>query len=325
MSRGPDKEDAPVSAMNAEKALQRRIAVIINPAAGKPQPVLHILNQIFRQAGIQWDALVTHGAGDASQHARRAMEMGVDLIAACGGDGTVMEVGRALLGTGVPLAILPAGTGNALAVELGIPVALERAASLLCMPRLSIRTIDVGISQDLQGARPFFLRLATGLVAEIGAGTPQSLKSRFGKLAYPLSVWQWLHQQQPAHYQVDVDGKSHRVEGVACLVLNSGGIGLPGIRLSSRIQISDGVLDVLILNHANVGAMLDVLTGAIQGDFPGGEILHWQGTSIHIEARPPQPVTLDGEAAGQTPVAVQVSKQGLPVVVPPADWMQDEG
>ena len=93
--------------------------------------MLNVLNTVFREAGIDWDVFITKDAGDAERLAREAAEAGVDAVVVYGGDGTVTEAAAGLVGTEVPLAILPGGTANAIALALGIPTDLEAAAALL--------------------------------------------------------------------------------------------------------------------------------------------------------------------------------------------------
>ncbi len=90
--------------------MARRIHVVINPGSGKPTPVLHTLNTVFRRRDIEWEISLTQKSGDAERFARQAAESGVDIMAAYGGDGTVMEVARGLMGLETPLAIFPGGT-----------------------------------------------------------------------------------------------------------------------------------------------------------------------------------------------------------------------
>lgn len=294
-----------------------RIAVIINPAAGLPRPVLSVLNQVFQQAGVEWEVFVTKKAGDATRYAEQALKQGVDVVAAYGGDGTLLEVGQTLLGTNTPLGILPGGTGNALALELGIPLDLEWATRLLVHLRPTIHQIDVGIADLGMIQRPFFLRAAVGLIAQIGEGTDQSLKNRFGKMAYPLTLWQWLNRQEVAHYRLVLDGREQLVEGVSCLVLNAGGFGIPGLTLSRYANMEDGRLDVLVVTHANIPAVFDFLAQTIGETDSVGEVLHWQAREVYIESTPRQPTTLDGESAGKTPIRISVLPQRLGVLCEP--------
>ena len=108
----------------------KNIHVIINPAAGQNDTVLNKLNAVFHPAGVNWDVSITKASGDATHYAREAIEAGVDIVCAYGGDGTVMEVAHAVQSGEVPMAILPGGTANLMAVELGIPKDLTEAARL---------------------------------------------------------------------------------------------------------------------------------------------------------------------------------------------------
>ena len=113
-------------------AIYERIHVVINPAAGKDEPILNVLNDIFHEHGVDWDVSVTKKFGDAAEQARAAIARGVSLVAGYGGDGTQHELANALAGTGVVLGVLPGGTGNGFAHELGLPQKLDEAARLLC-------------------------------------------------------------------------------------------------------------------------------------------------------------------------------------------------
>ena len=108
-----------------------KVHVVINPAAGQDEPILNVLNDVFHTARVNWEISLTHKSGDATRFAAEAAASGVDLVAAYGGDGTQMEVANGLLGTGVPQAILPGGTGNAMAHDLGISLKLREAAALI--------------------------------------------------------------------------------------------------------------------------------------------------------------------------------------------------
>ena len=126
-----------------------RVHVVINPASGKDEPILNVLNDVFREHGVAWDATVTHRYGDAGDQARAAIADGVDLVVAYGGDGTQHEVANAVVGASVvtgrrtPMGILPGGTGNGFAREVGVPKKVRDATVLLCTSTRT-RGIDVG-------------------------------------------------------------------------------------------------------------------------------------------------------------------------------------
>ena len=124
----------------------KRIHVVINPAAGHDEPILNVLNSVFRPAGVKWDVSITQDSGDATRLTKEAVALGVDLVAGYGGDGTQMEVANGLLDSGIPQAILPGGTGNAMAHDLKVPLNLKtaRRASHLKFPKSSYRYRLVG-------------------------------------------------------------------------------------------------------------------------------------------------------------------------------------
>ena len=122
----------------------RKVHVIINPAPSRRVPLLAMLNSHFREAGIHWDVSITHGAGDGCDAAKAAREGGADVVGVYGGDGTVIEVASGLVGSEVPLMILPGGTGNLVAAELGIGRNLDRACKRVCGDSYETRDVDVG-------------------------------------------------------------------------------------------------------------------------------------------------------------------------------------
>ena len=92
----------------------RKIHVVINPAAGKDEPILNTINKVFHKYEIDWQVSITKKFGDATRLTKQVIANGVDLVAGYGGDGTQMEIANAVMGTNTPMAILPGGTGNAM-------------------------------------------------------------------------------------------------------------------------------------------------------------------------------------------------------------------
>ena len=138
----------------------KRIMVIVNPAAGKDEPILNVLNDVFHSAGVEWEVRITHQSGDATRLAKEAVEQGYELVAGYGGDGTQMEVANGLLGTGIPQAILPGGTGNAMAHDLRIPINLRQAAELITTSHKR-RAVDLARAGD----KVYMLRAYAGVSA----------------------------------------------------------------------------------------------------------------------------------------------------------------
>lgn len=286
------------------------VHIITNPAAGQDRPFLNVFNQAFEEAGVEWELLITKKAGDAERMAREAVEAGADVVAAYGGDGTVGEVAGGLRGSDVPLAILPGGTANVMSVELGIPGDLPGALALICGGGV-VRPLDMGKIGD----RLFLLRAAIGYTAEMTKGTDREEKNRLGNLAYILSALRALPTAQAVPYKLTLDGETVEIEGAVCIVANSGSLGLPGWSLTRRIDVSDGLLDVVFIKSVDLNALLSVAASAIGVAEP---LDHWQARTVTVETDPPQTVECDGEIIDPTPLTARILPGAVRVVVPPS-------
>jgi YegS/Rv2252/BmrU family lipid kinase len=287
------------------------IPVIINPSAGRKTPVLAELNQVFRSAGVGWSVEITQAEGDGVRLARQLVEQGAELVAVYGGDGTISEVATGLAGTGTALALLPGGTGNVLAYEFRIPQDLA-AAARLAVSEHDVRLVDLGEVGD----RKFLIRAGVGLEAAAIERTPRGLKDRFGLLAYGIGGLQALIEARPTDYRLELDGVSHETQGVACTVANSSYWGWPGLRLSSRIDIEDGLLDLFVFRRVDLKVIAQLVTDSASGALDIVNLQHWQVTQARIEVDPPQAVQADGDYLGMTPVELRSRPRCLRVVVP---------
>jgi diacylglycerol kinase (ATP) len=289
----------------------KRILVIINPAAGHNEPILNVLNDVFHPAGVEWDIRITHKSGDATRLAKEAAASGVDLVAGYGGDGTQMEVANGLLGSGVPQAILPGGTGNAMAHDLKIPLTLREAADLIVSSH-NRRRVDLARIGD----NFFMLRAYAGVSAEEAAS--RESKDRLGQMAYIEAGLKYLTHMSETRYRAIVDGEVIEVEAVICYILNAGSIGgVLGISLPpvGEVSIDDGYLDLFAVTKA-VKPLRAVTHHLFNiGEFESG-VYHWRGKEITLETNPPQDVWIDGEIDGKTPFTTIAIPQALEIVVP---------
>ena len=297
----------------------KRIHIIVNPASGQDRPVLGILNDAFRDTGIDWEVMVTKDSGDGRKYALAALEAGVDAVGVYGGDGTVGEVAGALVGTTMPLAIFPGGTANVMSVELGIPSDPAEACALISRSTGVVRAIDVG----RMGDQYFLTRLGMGLEATIIQQTDRAQKDRMGWLAYALNGLRELANPKPARYQITLDGQVIETEGLVCMVANSGILspnsGLPGrsiLSFAPNVSISDGVLDVLVIRSGDLPSLFSVAASIMAGNEDAARLLHWQGREVSVVADPPQTIQLDGELVGETPIRASIAPLALQVIVP---------
>jgi diacylglycerol kinase (ATP) len=287
--------------------------VIINPAAGKDQPILKTLNAAFRSAGTDWDINITKKRGDGTRLARQAVDAGADVVVVHGGDGSVMEVASGLLGTNVPLAIVPGGTANVMSRELGIPADLVEASTLIVNREAHVRKVDMGRVGD----HYFLLRAGMGLEAAMIEAADREMKDRLGLLAYAFSALQELASPQIAKYHFILDGQEDHAEGLACLVANSGNIGAAGISMVPGMDVSDGMLDVIVVTNSDLPSLLALAASVVGGLENAPALQHWRVKKVSIRSEPPQNVQVDGEILEKTPVDIEVIPHAVKIIVPP--------
>jgi diacylglycerol kinase (ATP) len=297
----------------SRQGMPKYVQVIINPAAGRDQPVLKTINAAFQNAGIDWDVSITKKAGDGTRLAQAAVSAGVDAVLVHGGDGTVMEVARGVMHTGTPMAILPGGTANVMAHELGIPVNLVEAAALAVNPEATVRTVDMGQVGDYS----FLLRAGMGFEAAMVEGADRELKDRLGLLAYALSALQELANPEIARYRLILDGQEVETEGLACIIANSGNVGASGLFLAPGISVSDGLLDVIIVTRSDLPSLVALAASVVGGAERVQGLQHWQVKEVKISSEPSQTVQLDGEILASTPIEARVVPGAVQVIVPP--------
>ena len=298
------------------------VHVIVNPAPSRRIPLLAILNQAFREAGIRWDISITHGTGDGSELARKAVASGAGVVAVYGGDGTVMEVAAGLVGTDTPMLILGGGTGNLVASELRLPTSLERACELVCRDSFRTRRIDVG----MMGDHPFLLRIGCGIEVGVVQEATRELKDQFGKLAYVWAAIKMLQEIPEANYEIVIDGKEViRSSGVACVVANAGTVGVGRLTLSPSVDVNDGKLDVFLLKKASIDGIVQIagkMTGLdrlLREEEPALDasqaVTHWTVETVEIRTDPILDIQVDGDIVAKTPQLIKVMPSALRVVV----------
>ncbi len=294
---------------------QGHIHFIVNPAAGRPAPILYHINQACADLDGDWEITVTK-EGRAREAADQALSAGARRVVVYGGDGTIADVAGALIQTDVPLGIVPGGTANVLSAELNIPRDLSRALSIAVDPDAPLKTFDVGrINKHI-----FLLRVGFGLEAEIMRGADRKSKNVFGWLAYAFSGFSALLATKETTYEFRVDGKDVRRQGLGLIVANSGNVGLPGMSLFSDIEVGDGRLDVILIRPADIRLLADAEEA---GDPERVDLLglfeRWSGKDIHVSCNPPQSIQYDGELLKEESADITVVPGAIRVVAGSAD------
>lgn len=296
-----------------------RTLIVINPAAGQAdtERVLRLLAGAFAVRGVSFDVTRTTEAGDAQRAAKEAVGQGYRAVVAVGGDGTVGEVITGLAGTEVPVGIVPKGTANQVACNLGIPNDIEAAVEVAVngVPA----PIDLG---QLEDGRYFALAAGAGWDAEVMAHASRELKDRFGFFAYVYAALR-TGVKPPLHrYRIVADGREMKVRAAMVLLANMGQFvtkTIPPVQVTVAPDVSyqDGKLDVCIFAPRTVRDVAALLWRVTSRRFQGDpRLVYFQASEISVQADPPAFTEMDGEPLGHTPLAARAVAGGVSVLIP---------
>jgi len=237
----------------------------------------------------------------------------VSCVVAVGGDGTVSSVAHALVGTEIPLGIVPAGTGNLVARELGIPLDVTAAVKLIAGPH-RLRKID---AMEIAG-RTYLLNAGVGINAEVIDRTSRLGKSLFGRSAYVgTAVWKVL-QAKPQRLEITVDGETRTYEATDVLISNCGTLARVLHPNCPDIRADDGQVDVCIIC---MKMPLEYPWYYLRKSlFPGhvNRIIHEMPAKKSVVVRSDATISVqaDGDIICTTPVTVTVQPNAVAVMVP---------
>ena len=270
---------------------------------------------------------------DLPEIVRDAIARGADPIVAAGGDGTVSTIADVLIGTEAHLVVLPLGTANVLARELGIPVELDGACRLgaHCLAEGSLAgSGDHAVARlDAMkvGDRHYFTQVGVGIDALMIRDTNTEQKRRFGRFAYLWTMARALVGYQPRRFTIQVDDRTLELKASQIVVANTGMMGQPPFRWGPDIRSDDGRLNVCILRARSVSDYLGLLWRVVRHQHKRSPNARYEVAvrSITITAKHPLPVQADGEVIGDTPVRIEVIKSALKVVVPVDQAARDLG
>ncbi|MEJ2577766.1 MAG: diacylglycerol kinase family protein, partial [Kineosporiaceae bacterium] len=254
--------------------------------------------------------------------AREAGRSGAAAVFVYGGDGTVRAVATGLSGTDVPIALIPAGTGNLLARNLNIPVIFPDAAATIGFTG-RVRHIDVGRAEvDVSGAdvaprRETFLVMAgLGFDAEVMASVEPKLKRTFGWWAYVVAGARLVRGRQ-TKVALYLDGRPPMHRRIRSVVVGNCGELTGGIRLLPDAQVDDGWLDVVAVSPRNVVGWAAVTASVLSGSRRGHPLVErYRCRRVEIRAEKPLHMQLDGDPAGRARVLrVDIDRLALSVKV----------
>ncbi len=277
------------------------ILVILNPAA-RSERAFKTWEKIekFKGAKVQ----LTSAPGDARALAAWGVEKGFGSVVAAGGDGTINEVVNGIAGSDVALGILPIGTMNVFAAELGLPNDLDKAWEIVLAGHT--RKIDLARANE-----QYFVQLAgVGLDAQVVKETSWTSKKTFGPLSYLISAAQ-IAARTPPQLLIEHDGVTHK--GSFVLIGNGRYYGAP-ITFFHDARIDDGKLDVLVFKDLGYLDIARYLAGVVRGRHME-DVEYFQTRKVHVTCKEEVPVEVDGELAGHLPVTFRISSRKLRVIV----------
>jgi YegS/Rv2252/BmrU family lipid kinase len=291
----------------------RKAVTIINPATrGDVKRIIDFLN-LAALGTTTVETFVTERASHARElamlHGRDA-----DLLIAVGGDGTVGEVATAAIAHGVPMGIVPGGSTNIVAKDMGIPTNAHAATRLLFGSH-QLRTIDAGVYGD-----QVFLHMAgAGLDSQLFDLADPAMKRKMGWMAYIPAAIKALRQPISRFTIRSEEMVLDNVRSPMVLVANGASIITPQLQLDTRISYDDGLLDVIVVTATSPIELARVAGSmAMRKAFDSPFVTSFATREVEIEAEPDIAVQLDGDVVGKTPVRFTVQPRAITIIVPPA-------
>jgi YegS/Rv2252/BmrU family lipid kinase len=333
MEANARKANAALGSMAQVKLAMQRVALIYNPVSGqysaRREAAVQDALAVLRAAGVSAEAFVSTTPGSATVQAKAAVRQGCDTILACGGDGTVHAILQSLVGTPVALGVIPLGTANALAADLGLigsPATVAEALLHAVPVRIAVGRIHFLDSAGYPVSRYFVVAAGIGADALLMSRMDARLKRRFGYALYLVEAFRvWATSSFPLFEAAFTGNGSDatRVEEASQLLavrvrsfggvlreltpgatLRNGSLQLVAFKTQSRIRFLRFLLAVLFRRHTFNGEIELLEATRVECRDRNGS-----STRVFVEA--------DGEVLGSLPVRIEVVHDALTLLIPP--------
>ena len=282
--------------------------VILNPTAGSPEHIRSWQQRIESLAG-DCPIRVTLHSGAAEALARHAVKEGFTRIVAAGGDGTVTQVANGLAGSNATLGVLPMGSVNVFAMELGLPLhSLQRCWEII--QDASARLVDLPSANG-----KYFVQLGgVGLDAQVVKETSLAFKRSFGPLSYLISAAHIAARQPPKLF---IESENAPVEEGSFVLVGNGRLYGGPFPFFKHAIIDDGLFDVVVFTRLGYLEIVKYLQDVVfSSDIKVPEIEYFQTRRLRITSEQDVPLELDGELAGNCPVDFRIREKALRVLAP---------
>jgi YegS/Rv2252/BmrU family lipid kinase len=303
--------------MKVDMEQQPKTYVVLNPVAGVSEPgtVRQKIESAFQARNIPVEIHETTGsqAENIRQLVSDAIRRGFKLFISAGGDGTLSNVIDGLVGTGLPLVIIPTGTWNALARALEIPLQVDQAIDLVFQDH-KVQTIDV-----MQvGENYFVLSVSAGIGALTIKDVEREDKRRLGKFADLRRAVAEILEFRAFPFEVKIDGQFAKFRASELMVANTSILGVKALQLDPRIRMDDGKLNVCRIYANTITDYLRLGVSMFRRDQKRSwNVLCVEAMEqVEIRSRERLPVQGDGEVIGQLPITVKIRPKAIQVVTP---------
>ena len=294
----------------------RKATLISNPRTGRYNsrriPVEHIAS-LLRSRGVEVDLRPTTAPHDATEIAARAARNGSSEIIVAGGDGTINEVIQGVAGTKARLGIIPRGTANVLARELGLPLDQEEAAIIAAQGNSRRIHLGLAIDETNNVSRHFALMAGIGLDASIVRNVRPRLKKRIGKGAFWISGLSHLASWSPHPFKLEIDGREYTATFAAIgKAPRYGG----DLAITPEARLDEPEFEVCMIETSNRFRYLRLLSYAMGAGMPRDNPAVRFVKTEKVRAFGNSQVQIDGELIGSLPMRFEIAPHSLEVIVP---------
>ncbi|MCF4966135.1 YegS/Rv2252/BmrU family lipid kinase [Nostoc sp. CMAA1605] len=296
--------------------MNRSACLIFNPVAGQGNPDLDLAQiRSILEPELNLDVQFTSAETGADELATAAVQRGVDLIIASGGDGTLSAAAVAVARTNIPFGIISRGTANAFAAALRVPDTIDAACRTILQG--ITRDVDIAYCNDL----PMILLAGIGFEAETVELADREAKKRFGIMAYVLAGIQQLRELESFDVEIETPDKIIKTQAAAVTVANAAPPTSVLAQGPAGIVYDDGLLDLTIVAPSSKAGAIAATYHLFQTASSGNaaerdDIGYLRAKQFKITTNPPQKVAIDGEVVGTTPIEINCVPAALKVFVP---------
>jgi YegS/Rv2252/BmrU family lipid kinase len=296
--------------------MSRKATLITNPKTGRyvsRRKTIQELALDLNAQGVEVELKFTSGPGDAAELAAKAANNGSTDVIVAGGDGTINEAIQGMVGTKSRLGILPRGTANVLARELGLPMNIDKAINVAAHGKSRRIHFGVAIDEATNTRRHFVLMAGIGLDASVVRRVQPGLKKRIGKGAFWLSGLSHLANWHPRPFTLEIEGKTYNATFAAIgKAARYGG----DLMITPRARLDEPMFEICIIDAVSRIQYLQLLSYAMREGMPDDKKGVRFIKASKVRATGDAHVQVDGELIGNLPMRFEISPHSLEVIVP---------